>query len=104
MLKKGNFALIQEDVQGGVKLTVKGRIDSNNALELELKLGQAIRSGRTNITLNMFQVEYLCSAGIRAILKAYKNAKEAGGKFRIESPSECVKNVLGMAALNEMLV
>ena len=104
MTEKGNFAITQETVQAGIKLTIKGRIDSTNAVELEYKLDKALQGGKVNIILNMLRVEYLCSTGIRAILKAYKNVKESGGKLGIEMPSECVKNVLGMVALNEMLV
>ena len=99
-----NFAITQETTQGGFKLTIKGRIDSVNAVELGHKLTNITQGGKVNIVLNMLRVEYLCSTGIRAILKAYKSVKESGGKFGIESASECVKNVLGMAALSEMLV
>ena len=85
-------------------MTLQGRLDSPNSADLEHKLEQAIESGQTNIILNMLQVEYLCSTGIRVILKTYKGVKMAGGSFGIEMPSECVKNVLGMVAMNEMLV
>jgi anti-anti-sigma factor len=100
----GNFVITQEQTPSGVKLTVQGRIDSVNAVELGQKLDQVIQSGKNNIVLNMHRVEYLCSTGIRAILKAYKDTKAAGGGLGIEMPSECVKNVLGMVALNEMLI
>jgi len=96
--------ITQEKTSEGVKLTLQGRVDSTTAIKLGNELEQAIKDGHTNIILNMLQVEYLCSTGIRAILKAYKEVKTAGGSFGVESPSECVKNVLGMAALTEMLV
>jgi hypothetical protein len=38
------------------------------------------------------------------ILKIFKQAAENDGSFKIERPSEIVKNVLGMVALKEMLV
>ena len=99
-----NFLITQEEIQGSTKLTLQGRIDSIDAAELGRKLDTVIQSGRTNIVLNMARVEFLGSTGIRAILKAYKNTKEAGGKLGIETPSECVVNVLGMAALGDMLM
>ena len=103
-MEKENFAITQETIEGKVKLTIKGRIDSVNAVELGHTLGVAMRDGKANIILNMLRVEYLCSIGIRVILKAYKNAKESGGTLGIESPSDCVANVLGMVALKEMLI
>ena len=94
-----NFAITQE----GVRLTVQGRVDSANAVELGDKLDQTLKRGQPTIILNMLRVEYLCSTGIRVILKAYKEAQTAGGRLSIEKPSECVKNVLGLVVLNEML-
>jgi anti-anti-sigma factor len=52
----------------------------------------------------MSEVEYLCSIGIRVILQTYKEAKKKGRKLGIEHPSECVKKVLYITALNELLM
>jgi len=96
---------ITEAVEGEIcKLNAKGRIDANSAAVLEFKLDEALKEGQHNIVLNMSMVEYLSSIGIRIILKTYKHLTETFGSFKIESPSEIVKNVLGMAALKEMLV
>ena len=100
----GDFAITQEKNQEGVKLVIQGRMDSNNSVEFERKLAIVLEDGPVDVVLNMSQVEYLCSTGIRVILKAYKNAKAAGYKFGIEAASDCVRNVLGMVALDEMLI
>ena len=103
-MKSEKMVITQENTSAGVRLTIQGRIDSMTSVQLEHELRQAIQAERANIILNMLQVEYLCSTGIRVILRAYKEAKAAGGSLGIEEPSECVKNVLGMVALNEMLI
>ena len=90
--------------QEGGKWTIVGRIDTVNAGKFESKLGQAIKDGQNSVVLNMNQVEFLSSTGIRVILKYYKLLKGSNGKLRIEEPSECVVNVLGMAVLDEILV
>jgi len=96
---------ITQDVDGDIcRLKARGRIDANSAAVLENKLDKALKDGQNNIVLNMAMVEYLSSVGIRIILKTYKQLSETLGSFKIESPSEIVKNVLGMAALKEMLV
>jgi anti-sigma B factor antagonist len=89
---------------GGATFILKGRVDSYNSNILEFKLGKALNEGEKKLILNMLQVEYLSSAGIRVILKIYKDARKAGGNLGIESPSESVRNVLGMTALAEMLI
>jgi anti-anti-sigma factor len=100
IMTAGNFSITQE----GVRLTIHGHVDSNNAVALGCALDKALKEGQSTIILNMLQVDFLCSTGIRVILKAYKEAQTAGGRLSIEEPSECVRNVLGVVALNEMLV
>jgi anti-anti-sigma factor len=101
---KDETLIITETLDDGkCKLTAKGRIDSNSAEILDEKLENVLKAEHKTIILNMAQVKYLSSIGIRIILKTYKQAKETGITFNIERPSEFVKNVLGMVALNEML-
>ena len=96
--------IMKDETPDGLRFTIKGRVDSVYALPIQEKLEEAIKNGVTKIILNMSQVEYLSSAGIRVILKAHRDVKKAGGTFGIEKPSSNVKNVIGMAALNELLV
>jgi len=102
---KNEILEISESAADGVcRLVLKGRIDSNNSDILLEKLEALIKDGQTAILMNMNQIKYLSSGGIRVILKIYKQMKEINGKFNIEAPSDIVKNVLGMVALKEMLV
>ena len=103
-MKEEDFTITKEKTSKTAKFIVKGRVNANNADELQYDLEEALDEGEKNIILNMLRVEYMSSAGIRVILKIYKDAKEAGGKFGIEMPSEHVRNVLGMTALDEMLI
>ena len=103
-MKDENLVISKSAVDGVCKITAKGRVDSNSADSLLFALESALNEGQKTIILNMSQVEYLSSVGIRVILKIYKQAGESGGTFNVERPSEIVKNVLGMVALKEMLV
>ena len=103
-MKNGVLEIIEEQTPEGVKFIIKGRVNSENADELQTWLEKALNDGKKNIVLNMIWVEFLSSAGIRIILKAYQNAKKAGGIFGIEKPSQNVRNVLGMTALDELLI
>ena len=103
-MKDEELEILEDRSPGAVKFTLKGRVNAINADSLLYKLETAIKEGHTNIIMNMSQVEYLSSVGIRVILKIYKQTSEKGGTFKIERPSENVKNVLGMVALKEMLV
>ncbi|MDR0516742.1 MAG: STAS domain-containing protein [Fibromonadaceae bacterium] len=103
-MKKDEFEITENTENNTAVFILKGRLNVGSADWLQFKLEEALKDGQKNILLNMSQVEFLSSSGIRVILKIYKQLTEKGGKFGIERPSECVKNVLGMAALKEMLV
>ena len=99
-----DFTIIKEVNPEGIRFTIKGRINSINVPMLQHKIDEAIRDQEIYMILNMGAVEYLSSAGIRVILKTHKDLTRLGGQFGIEQPSENVRNVLGMAALDEMLI
>jgi len=96
---------ITENIEEGTcRLYVKGRVDSNTADILLLKLEETLGNGHKSIILNMTQVDYLSSIGIRVLMKVFKQAKKKGSSFNIDRPSEIVRNVLGMVALKELLI
>jgi anti-sigma B factor antagonist len=104
-MKEENFVITKDRVQGGIiRFSVKGRVNATNSPVLKNKLEEAINDEHINIFLNMSQVDYLSSIGISAILSVYKRIEEVGGNFGIEQPSEVVRNVLGITALERMLV
>jgi anti-anti-sigma factor len=103
-MSAGVLEVTNEINEGICRFFVKGRVDSNSADLLLEALEKALEEGQKMILLNMNDVEYLSSIGIRVILKIYKKLSETEGKFNIEQPSNIVKNVLGMLALKEILV
>ena len=103
-MKTEDLQITEEQTQSGIKFTIKGHVNSATAEKLEDSLKKALKDGKVNIILNMVWVKFLSSAGIRIILKTYQEATDAGGKLGIEMPSQNVRNVLGMTALDEMLI
>ncbi|MCL2801440.1 MAG: STAS domain-containing protein [Treponema sp.] len=103
-MKNDSLEITEKLEDNILRVTAKGRIDANTSEILQFRLDKALKDGQKNIVLNMAQIEFLSSIGIRVILKTFKQAAADKGSFRIASPSEIVKNVLGMAALSEMLV
>ena len=103
-MKVEEFEITEEKTPEGVKFLIKGRLNAANADELQQKLQTAMDNGLKSIVLNMLFVDFLSSAGIRVIIKYYQDIYNAGGIFGIEMPSENVRNVLGMTALDDMLI
>jgi anti-sigma B factor antagonist len=82
-------------------VTVNGRIDSSNAAQLDNTLKQTLEENN-NIVVELSGVEYMSSAGLRAIVAALREAKKKRGDVRIAAPSERVTEVFSLAGLTAL--
>ena len=98
------FEVTKEKSEDLVKFLIKGRVNATNSEKLHDILKKTLVEGEKHIILNMLWVEFLSSAGIRVILKTYQEINDLGGSFGIEMPSINVRNVLGMTALDDILI
>jgi anti-anti-sigma factor len=64
-----------KDIRQIEVITVKGRVDSVEAAGLAKALESALRRGRYKIVVDMGQVEYMSSAGFRALGDAQRNSQ-----------------------------
>lgn len=83
-------------------VTVSGRVDSAAAPDLEKALQDLLESRRHQIVMELAEVEYMSSAGLRALVSALKTAKKAGGDVVIAQPSERVREVIDLAGLTSV--
>ena len=84
-------------------LTVSGNISAATANQFERKINDAFDLGAKTIIINMTNVHFLSSMGIRVILASYKKALKLEGSLKIERPSESVRNVIGMTHLDMLM-
>jgi anti-anti-sigma factor len=88
----------------GHELRLNGRLDANWADLVDQTIEAAIRSGHHQVTLEFSQVSYVSSAGIRVLLKHYKQLKAAKGHLRVVRPTDSVFSVLKLSGIASMLV
>jgi len=81
-------------------IEVSGRIDSMNASHFGEGINNEIDGGNLHIVLDLSQVEYMSSAGLREIVTSLKKVKRASGDLRLAQPSDRVREVLEMAGLD----
>lgn len=94
---------INTDIRQPVSvMKVNGRVDSETAPEFEKALINLIEENCSKIVLNMQGVDFLSSAGLRAMVKALKGAQRGGGDVRLVSVSEPIKGILLTVGLNQM--
>lgn len=77
-----------------------GRIDSTTAAEFDDEIMGLIESGHKNLLLDMSEVEFLSSAGLRTLVSARKALQKSGGAIKLARPSERVVDTLGIAGLD----
>lgn len=83
---------------------VNGRIDSMNATQFGSMLSEQIDNGHVKLVLDLAQVDYMSSAGLRELVAALKKVKRVAGDMRIADPSVRVREVLEMAGLDTIFL
>ena len=83
-------------------ITAVGRIDGSNAGELETAFTALTDDGRYQIVAELSGVEYMSSAGVRALVATMRECKKHRGDLRIANPSDRIQEVLSLAGLDSI--
>lgn len=84
-------------------VAISGSIDALTASELIKVFNDHIHDGHPNVIADFSKVEFMSSAGLRAILSSVKEARAAGGDFRLANPQPGVDKVLKMAGFHNIV-
>jgi len=87
-----------------VTLVLRGRIDSETCAALEEAVEEELRRGSATIRLDLADVPFLSSAGIRSLFNVSRGAKNAGGSCLVSLASDPVRRVLTLARLAPLLM
>ena len=75
---------ITERVENGITVFVlEGRIDTQGAVDLDLALQAAVSEGQYKMVLDMAEVRYICSAGLRTLADVFTKNREKGGDLKL---------------------
>jgi anti-anti-sigma factor len=85
-------------------LSLTGRLDGQWSDHLDRHIGELVRTGRHRLALDLSAVEFLSSAGIRALVSAQRQLGAVNGSLTVVSVSEPVDKVLSMVGLRNVLV
>jgi anti-anti-sigma factor len=87
---------------GWTLVTLSGRLDMNSAGPLEQQLEGRIDGGDRRLALDMSGLDYLSSAGLRALLVAARRLQEVQGTLALVGLRGPVKEVLEIAGLTNV--
>ena len=82
-------------------LMISGRLDTNTASVLEKTIREDIREN-TTLVLDMKELEYISSAGLRVLLSAQKRMQR-NGAMKLIHVCEIVKEVLELTGFADIL-
>lgn len=77
----------------------EGEIDLSNVDRFEAALNEAVETSREGFLIDLSQTTYLDSAGIQAILSAYRRARSRGKMISIAAGNPNVQDLLGVIHL-----
>lgn len=88
--------------EGRIILKVEGRIDTNTSKEFQSELLLAFQK-QNEVVADLKAVDYVSSAGLRAMLIAYKTAESKKGSFVLRNVQSTVRDVLNMSGFSKFI-
>ncbi len=85
--------ITERDVQGISVYVLEGRIDTQGAVDLDLALQSAVSEGEHKMILDMADVRYINSSGLRTMADVLTKNKEAGGDLKLVAMNRKVVRV-----------
>jgi anti-sigma B factor antagonist len=84
-------------------VTVTGRVDSATAPQFSEALDAIIQAGTFKIVIDMTDLEYMSSAGFRALLSAQRECKRFGrGEVLLAAVPDRIREALELAGFTEL--
>lgn len=95
---------IQEEIINGLVIVhLKGRIDTLTAKDLEAHLASLMAEERGQPVLNLKDIDFISSFGLRVILMAAKKLKAEGKPLPLCELSADVRNVFDVSGFSKIL-
>lgn len=82
---------------------LEGRLDSTSADYGNDEMVRIAKGDCKQVVINLQQLDFISSAGLRVLLLAAKLLQSAGGQLKFCNANELVKDVLETAGLNSLL-
>lgn len=94
---------LREKISGDICIiSISGHMDNINAKDIEDKINEVIERDRPKIIINMAEVEYISSAGLRVLLAANKKQKLRNGVMEIVSTQPFIEKVFNVTGLDRV--
>lgn len=94
--------MIETDCGSYIRLLVEGRIDVTTSPKLQTQILNCFQK-KNELVIDFLNVEYISSAGLRALLIGQKTALSKKGSMKLVNVNETVMHVLKMSGFQTIL-
>ncbi|MEY5031416.1 MAG: hypothetical protein RL354_447 [Planctomycetota bacterium] len=84
-------------------VALAGKLDANSQVPAERFLETIVAEGSTHVVLDCAALEFISSAGVRALLYLVKRVKPLGGAVSVCAPRPHVRQLLEFSGLKALL-
>jgi anti-anti-sigma factor len=98
-----NILRIDESHSGNATIvSLEGRMDASSSPSAEAVLFRLIQSGTRQIVVDMSQLDYISSAGLRVMLASLKKLRDDGGRLVLAGLKPQIQNVFEIAGFQRI--
>ena len=91
--------ILQENDNGITQIIIKGRLDAETVPEADRLIKDIVGQKKIRLLVDLRDLEYVSSAGLRLILQTAKEVYEKGGQTVLCCSNEMVREVLTSSRL-----
>ncbi len=84
-------------------LAASGELDLRTSPELEELLNRVWAAGAELVILDLRQIEFMDSTGLRVLLGAHQRAQETGRRFALVRGADQIERVLTLTGVRDLL-
>lgn len=96
--------LATRDMEAGILgITLSGRMDIVGTQQIDLKLTSLTTTKKAQILVDLSQVSFLASIGIRTLVNVAKAQKLRGGTLVLYKPTDQVEDVLNATGIQAII-
>ena len=85
-----------------VNVKVAGRLDASTSIEAQKDLESVLEAESTRLLIDLSELEYISSAGLRVLLVVAKKMQQKGGKIVLSTLTPNVKEVFEISGFSSI--
>lgn len=89
-------------IDQGIKITVEGRIDTNNYNQFENEINKILEEDVKAIYLDCNKLNYISSSGLRVFLTVQKRMMSTNGKFLLYAMQPSIKEIFDISGFSSI--